>query len=199
MVKIGPVSEDEVVLAFLRGEIDSPRFGPSYSAILTNSRLSRVQLIDNADLSNVSDNHVRSELLKAVRGYRAGTYLFHGFPPSVRWGRVRLEPPEVGQLRYANYPTWIQLSNGSRLVADGARNVDRVQTQENTNDNIRAVAFALKAGQRYPELITAESHDGALILIEGHTRATAYVLSGLSESVDCFVASSPAMRGWAFY
>jgi hypothetical protein len=61
------------------------------------------------------------------------------------------------------------------------------------------VAKAVAAGQRYPELITVEASDGALILVEGHTRATAYVVAALPEPVACFVGSSRRMRIWAFY
>jgi hypothetical protein len=199
MREAGPVAEDEVILAFLKAEIDSPRFGPIYAGILQNSGLNRTALIERANLSSDADNRTRLELLKTVRGYRANEYLFRGFPADPRWRRVDLTPADIGNLKYANFPTWTQLSGGTRLVADGARNVDRIQTAENANANIEAVAKAVAAGQRYPELITAEANDGALILVEGHTRATAYVVAALPEPVACFVGSSPRMRTWAFY
>jgi len=199
MRELGPATEVEVVLAFLKAEIDSPRFGPAVAKILDNSGLGRAMLIDNADLANPGHNRLRTELLKAVRGYRAGLYLFKGFPGDVRWRRVELLPGDVGNLRYANFPTWVALSNGSRLVADGAANIDRIQTAENVNASIKTVAAAVTAGQRYAELIAVEAHDGSLILVEGHTRATAYVLARVAEPVHCFVGSSPTMRPWAFY
>jgi hypothetical protein len=199
MREAGSVAEDEVVLAFLKAEIDSPRFGPIYVDILQNSELDRTALIERANLSSDADNRTRLELLKTVRGYRADAYLFRNFPADTRWRRVDLTPVDVGNLKYANFPTWTKLSGGTRLVADGARNIDRIQTAENANANIKAVAKAVAAGQRYPELITVEASDGALILVEGHTRATAYVVAALPEPVACFVGSSRRMRIWAFY
>jgi hypothetical protein len=37
------------------------------------------------------------------------------------------------------------------------------------------------------------------VLIEGHTRATAYALAQLPERIECIVGSSPIMNQWAFY
>lgn len=199
MREAGPATEDEVVLAFLKAEIDSPRFGPVYAGILQNSGLNRNALLDGASLSSAKDNRIRIELLRAVRGYRADAYLFRGFPADTRWRRIQLAAADIRKLKYANFPTWTQLSGGTRLVADGARNTDHVQTAESANVNIKAVAKALVAGQRYPELVAAEAHDSSLILVEGHTRATAYVVAGFAGPVDCFVGSSPSMHTWAFY
>lgn len=199
MREIGTATEEEVVLAFLKAEIDSPRFGPTYVQILRNSQLDRGSLIDDPDLSNANDNRLRVELLSSVRGYRKGTFLFRGFPRDVHWRRAELLPEHVRELKYANFPTWTHLSKGSRLVADGSANIDTVQTDENAEANIKAVAAAILAGQRYPELIAVEDVDKSLILVEGHTRATAYVLVGFEEPVSCFVGSSPSMHLWAFY
>jgi hypothetical protein len=55
----------------------------------------------------------------------------------------------------------------------------------------------LALGTRYPELILAEK-DNELILIEGHTRATAYVYANHKESVDVFIAKSPDINNWSF-
>jgi hypothetical protein len=44
-----------------------------------------------------------------------------------------------------------------------------------------------------------EGQDGELILIEGHSRATAYAACGFAENVKMFLASSPSMHGWVFY
>ncbi len=61
---------------------------------------------------------------------------------------------------------------GSRLVVDGANNVDSVDTAEDTNKNIKGVADELKRGKRYPELIAVHGDCEDIILVEGHTRAT---------------------------
>jgi hypothetical protein len=49
MIDLGPATEDDVVLAFLRAEIDSARFGSIYATILANSGLDRQGVIDHPD------------------------------------------------------------------------------------------------------------------------------------------------------
>jgi hypothetical protein len=59
MREIGPASNAEMVLSFLRAEIDSPRSGPHYIAVLNQMRADRYSLIDNGDLNDANPNRVR--------------------------------------------------------------------------------------------------------------------------------------------
>jgi hypothetical protein len=63
----------------------------------------------------------------------------------------------------------------------------------------RAIQDAIARGKQFPELIAAEGQNGDLILIEGHSRATAYVACCFAKNVKMFLASSPSMHGWVFY
>lgn len=138
-------------------------------------------------------------MLKAVRGYSVNEYLFRGFPTNVKWRRVDLEFEELTRLKYANFSTWITLSSGSRRVVDGVKNVGSIHTNENATDNIKAVALKIRNGWRYPELIVVQGDGEDLIIVEGHTRATAYVLAQPSIFVELLVGSSPLLDQWAFY
>ena len=106
MIEFGPASEDAVVLAFLRAEIDSPKWGPSYSDLLRRLHLDRDPVIDAADLEDAGGCETRKAVLGAVRGYGCNDALFTGFPPDTTWRRVRIEfvglsSPEVHQQRRA--------------------------------------------------------------------------------------------------
>jgi hypothetical protein len=199
MIDLGRANEDDVVLAFLQAEIDSARFGSSYASILANSGLSRHLLIDQPDRASPRDNSSRAELLKRVRGYGCGQLLFAGLPTDVAWRRVSMEQKDFSKLRYAKCPPWIELSGGTRLVTEGAKNVAPGGPAEDAALNIRAVVADLKSGKRYPDLIGVEGQNGDIILMEGHTRATAYVVSPPAEPIGCIVGSSPTMTSWAFY
>jgi hypothetical protein len=122
MIETGPASEHEMVLAFLRAEIDSPRFGGHHVWALNQVGCDR-SIIDRADLTNENQNIARKQVLAAVRGYGTNAWLFRGFPVDVRWRRVTLEPHDFKKLLYANEETWIRLSDGTRLVSTGAQNV----------------------------------------------------------------------------
>jgi hypothetical protein len=202
VIDLGPATENEMVLAFLRGEIKSPRFGALYKPCFDHLHpfgFSPQNLVENADLRSPRDNAQRIQILKAVRGYRANQWLFTGFPNDVFWRRVVLEPADLNTVKYANYPTWVTLSGGTRIVADGAKSIDSVAAAEDANRNIKAVADDLRSGKRYAELIGVDGEAGEIILAEGHTRATAYAVAQLPERIECIVGSSPNMRNWAFY
>lgn len=203
MLSIGAATEHEMVLAFVKAEIDSPRYSQIYRQKITAFGFSRTHLIESADLHNDRQNTERIKLLREVRGYGANLYLFRGFPNDASWQRVRIDRRELKHLKYANHQAWVTLSNGTRLVRDGARNIDHIQVAENAtvkiNDSIKAVAEALRNGQSYPELIAVSGPSDDLILVEGHTRATAYVVSGYSQPVTLLVGTSARMSQWAFY
>jgi hypothetical protein len=59
MREIGPALNAEMVLSFLRAEIDSPLRGLHYIAVLNQMRADRYSLIDNADLNDANPNRVR--------------------------------------------------------------------------------------------------------------------------------------------
>jgi len=202
MLLIGQATEHKMVLAFLKAEIDSPRYEQVYRQKISALGFSQTQLIESADLHNDHQNMERIKLLGEVRGYGANSYLFHGFPNDVSWQRVRLEQPEIARLKYAKHYTWIILSNGTRLVRDGASNIDKIQVPDvncTINENVKKVVAGIQNGKSYSELIAVSGFDDDLILIEGHTRATAYVLSKYTQPVTLLVGTSARMRNWAFY
>src|SRR5713226_850185 len=56
---------------------------------------------------------------------------------------------------------------------------------------LAAVVADLKRGKKFPDLIGVEGQNGDIILMEGHTRATAYVVSPPADPIRCIVGSSP--------
>ena len=199
MIERGAANENDMVLAFLQAEIDSHRFGRIYRENLDQNHICRAELIDNADLADAQQNSIRIQLLKAVRGYQADTFLFAGFPKTVTWRRAELPVSELGRLRYANYPAWNALSEGSRRVTSGARNVDKIEAGENVNANIRAMAELVMGGARFPPIIVVEAENGDLIVVEGHTRATAYVIAAKPALIELIIGTSTQMKRWRYY
>jgi len=151
-------------------------------------------LIDSADAADIQQNAVRRALLGCYRGYGHDAYLFRGFPHDVRWRRVALETGDLQTILYAKEQSWIAFSDGTRLVSVGAKNA----AASPTGEGAMAVAKAIREGAQLPELIVAEAAEGPLVLVEGHTRATAYLLAG-SEAVQVIIGSSPQMNRWEFY
>jgi hypothetical protein len=189
----GPATEDEMILAFLRAELLSPRFGPHYAQLLRLLRNDE-RLVTQADLADPREDLVRKQLLAGIRGYGTNTFLFAGFPPDVQWRHITLTPSEVGDLHYANEPTWLALSAYTRRITIGAQNVT---TNPAVSANVLAVTQAIQRGTGFPPLIAATTGTGPFVLIEGHTRATAYAIT--SNPADLILGTSPNMIRWRYW
>lgn len=202
-------ADSAIVAAFLRAELDSPRYGGRVRALLDQAGAS-VRLIESPDLASAAENNVRAQILGAYRGW-PDRYLFHRFPRTVRWRRATLTTADLGSLLYINDDprlprhegwdkvSWFDLAGGTRLVTDGAQTVGRGRPEpgyEHVFASILATAARMRAGAEYPELVLArESTTSPLLIVEGHTRATAYVLAA-RERVPAFVGEAPGLGRW---
>lgn len=202
MMDVEPISEAAVVLAFLRAEIDSPRFqGPCILA-LQYLQTTREALIDKANLSDANQNDQRAFVLSVGRGYKRGVSLFAEFPADVAWRRCVAEIAELPDLLYANYETLRELSGGTRLVRDGAtRALDGTMAfsadLRAMVEGIPPIIAGIRTGHQYPAIIAVQQEGSPqVVLLEGHTRATAYVIAGAPETVPIMIGTSPHMRHW---
>jgi hypothetical protein len=117
-------SEDEMVALFLLGELTSERFGEGIRTALAAAGQAET-LITTADLGHAGQNCARRAILAATRGYGENRDVFENFPARVRWVRGTLEPGELARVRYIKYSYWNELSGGSRLASDAARQIRR--------------------------------------------------------------------------
>jgi hypothetical protein len=134
--------------------------------------------------------------------------LFHGVPRDVIWHRGVLTMTEVGGLRYidesrTNSRTWTELSQGTRLVRDGAANA-AIDPLTDVKKKIRdLVAKLVSSRSTIGDLIVVGTErDGPLVLLEGHTRATAYLLARqtLPDEVSVVVGTSAQFpMTWPFF
>ena len=198
MIDLGTTTEDQMILAFLQSEIDSSRFSPCVNRVLAALGRDRA-LIDVPDLSDASANHARRLILSTCRGYPS-TYLFAGWPQDAVWHRVRLGLADLGTMKYANEPNLVALSGGARLAREGASNYLRRAADPNSWTHIEGILADLRRGKNFAPLIAAQGVDASsLVLIEGHSRATAYLIEEIKADVEAFVATSPSIAGWQYY
>jgi hypothetical protein len=66
---VAAVTEDDMVAAFLRAELDSPRFSPSLRAALADAGLDP-SIVRRPDTGDPAANAARRRVLAAYRGYR---------------------------------------------------------------------------------------------------------------------------------
>jgi hypothetical protein len=115
---------------------------------------------------------------------------------------VRLGPAEVGEMLYARRSgAWQLLAPVTRKVAEGATNVGHIFTGDSTNMVVLSLASGLCHSERkVPEIIALKRPDGALVILEGHVRATAIFLEAhrFSRGVEAFVAGGPSVANWPY-
>jgi len=186
-----------MVAVFLRWELSSERFGP----VVRDALLAHGQdeaLVTDADLTDEAANRLRRSVLAATRGYGEDRELFEFFADDVRWVWARLAPADLARVRYVEYSYWNELSGGSRLPLDAARQIGAgVRPWGVSNERFLHAARALARGERFPALILAGCSHDDLVCLEGHLRLTAHALAGFPTEVECLVGTSPALTRWA--
>jgi hypothetical protein len=195
MTALVPASEDEMVCAFLLAELDSPLWRWFIHTLLRTD----VGVVTHPSVDDPAQSLVRRLVLAAYRGYGIGTYLFAGFPADVMWWRTTTTAQELGGFRYANCDPWASMAGSTRLVRDGAQRLDGGPSDRVAA--VREVESGVLQEHAYPPLIAVGSNsDGDHVLVEGHTRATAYVRAlAPSDEVELIVGHSATMSAWRFW
>jgi hypothetical protein len=176
--KIDAISEDEMIATYLYAELHSPRFSKKVEAYL-QQYAAGLRIVQSPDLRDEQENALRRTILGAYRGYGQGWGYFQGFPEQLRWERVGLSRQEVEQIKYIDYDYWVELSGGSRLAANGAMRVLAGHDIFGLSSKYFVdIAEILKRGTSFPPLIlVGPNEESYLVVMEGHTRLTAYLIA----------------------
>ncbi len=199
MIELGSATENEMVLAFLRAEADSPRFGWQVLPGIEQQGFSRTQLLDSPDLNNLRQNEARRLVLRNYRGFGGNSALFRGFPAQVSWRRVAIEPADHKHLWVANYGPLVCQTQRTRNISRLAERITAGEITCEIAENVRGIQDELMGGKKFPELIGVEGPESNLILIEGHSRATAYVGLQWAKNIEMLLGRSPFLYQWQFY
>jgi hypothetical protein len=206
MEDLGAASDDQVILAWLQAEIESPPFqayligDPPKPSHLSHA----LSLARNPDLGNADHNAERRRIITSAHGFGRGALIFAGLEDDISWRRERVSIAEVAEMLYSNRnATWTTLAPATRKVAEGASNATRVFTGDDMNLYILSLARIICHAEQAPQLsplLCLRMPDGGISLLEGHTRATAMVLEGhkLPQGVEAFIGASPSVKSWAY-
>lgn len=196
------VTEDVIVAEFLRGEITSERFGRTITRQLEEAGLDN-KVVELPDTTDTRENALRRALLNAVRGYGSRIGLFDGFPTDVEWHSALLGRDEILNVRYINYSYWIEITAGSRLPGDAAKNISEGrEVFGESNDRFVKAAEAVKRNIGFPPLILVTHNlDSPAVVLEGHLRLTGYTLAWeyLPPEVAVYIGVSASMTDWSLY
>ena len=204
MQDLGEATEDQVILAWLQAVIESPDFQAYVIGNPPNPVNLSVALkaARSPDLRDQTQNDLRRQIITDVYGWGRGTGSFEGLGNDLTWRRVGLSVDEVAEMFYARRSgAWQLLAPATRKVAEGATNVGHVFTGDNTNMVVLSLASGIcHAAKQLPEIIALKRPDGALVILEGHARATAIVLEAhrFPKGVQLFVGEGASVAGWPY-
>src|SRR5437868_5303923 len=173
MDDLGQATEDQVILAWLQAEIESPEFqaylvgNPPNPANLSLA----LKAARSPDLRDQTQNDLRRQIITATYGFGTGSGSFQGLGSDITWRRFRLSTDEVGEMLYARQgAAWPILSPATRKVAEGATNVGHVFTGDQTNMVVLWLAADIcHSDNKVPERIATRRPDGPLVILEGHS------------------------------
>jgi hypothetical protein len=182
-----------MIAVFLRGELDSGRYGERLRASLRRDGRGE-RTITEPDLAGVDENAYRRRLLDEHRAYERREGLFAGFPRAVDWHRAVAGPDEVLDVLYINWDWWIELSGGTRRPRDAAARIRRGEIAGQTAEEDEPLLAAVGK----PLIVAATTRLDPLVLVEGHVRLTAFALfpERLPPRLELLVGVSDEMTRW---
>jgi hypothetical protein len=205
MDDLGSATENQVILAWLQAEIESVSF-QQYLAGEPPNPVFLAQALRAARSPNLRDadqNELRRKIVVKTHGFGLGIKSFEGLANDIQWRRARVTSHEVGEMLYASgHPAWTTLAPVTRKVAEGASNVGHVFSGDQTNMLVLALALRIADSNpppALPEIICLRRPDSQLVIMEGHTRATAIMLEAHRMlQVTVYVGASPSVANWVY-
>jgi hypothetical protein len=195
------LTEDDMIAAFLGAEMASPRYGLRLRCELERRGLP-ADLLERPDTSDQRANAERRRVLDAHRGYLTGTRLFDGFPDGVDWWRCSATPDDLAGVRYIDYDFWNDYSDGTRIPAVAAARLRADGQKAAAPEAVEEIVARLRQGCVPPPLIlVGRSRTDPLVVLEGHTRLTAYAYAPdvLPAELEVITGWSRRMGEWRLY
>lgn len=165
-------NSDEVVLEWLKAELNSERFSPALKNALQFANKNE-SIITTANLTDDTENRDRLSILKLYRDWIDVDF------ETFKWEWVELNQADVDRLKYIDYSYWNELSDNTRLVQRAVANIVKSKIVFGVpHDRFHSVAEAVKDGMTLPPIIIVRNaEDDSLKILEGHLRATGYALA----------------------
>lgn len=165
-------NEDEMILEFLKGELNSNRFNEQLNEVLKELNISK-DIIENGNTKKNDENKTRKLIMFKFRGYPTEE-LFERFPTIYKWKLVKFEDGDIDKINYIDYDYWNELSNNTSKPIEAAKNINNgAEIFEVSN---KPFLEGLKYLNKFPPVILITCNDEKFLIIEGHSRMTVYGL-----------------------
>ena len=172
MRKIKSSNENEMILEFLKGELNSNRFNDKLNDVIIKLNLD-LDLITNGDIASDIENLSRLRIMKEYRGY-PDKELFENFPKIDNWSFVELSSKDINKIFYIDYDYWNELSNNTSSPLEAVKNINNgIEIYDVSNQPFIDGIKYLENG-KFPPVILITCNDEKYLIIEGHSRMTVY-------------------------
>ena len=193
-----PISENEFISMFLKGELKSKRFSNQILKAIKKLKTNK-EIIINPKLTNLRENNLRKAILEESRKYLSRKGLFEGFPNDIKWYRSRFPSSFlVNNVKYIDYDYWLEITGGSRFPKDAIEKIKKNEKVFDVSyDNFIEASNYFKKGKIFEEtIIVSDGKD--YVVLEGHLRLTVYTLNQdiLPEYISVIIGFSDHMNEW---
>lgn len=197
MLRLGdPVGEPEVIAAFLRAEVSSPRFRDRILAVCRELHVDPA-VLERPDTTDTRENARRRDVIVRFRGWGTDEAITAGLPlETIAWHRARLDLDDIrARVFYISW-FWEKYSDGTRRPTTVA---GRVRPGDDLGPSGEILA-SVRAGRMPPEpILIARPSLERLVILEGHVRLTAYLIEPevVPFPIPCFLGITPRASEWS--
>lgn len=172
MKLIRNATESEMILEFLRGELNSNRFNSDLNKVLKKLNIES-NIITNGNILDSKENKLRLQIMKEYRGY-PDKELFYLFPKEIDWKYVKLSSEDLDNIFYIDYDYWNLLSSNTSKPSEAVKTIKNdIEIFDVSNQPFLDGVEYLK-NNSFPPVVLLTCNGEKFLIIEGHSRMTIY-------------------------
>lgn len=169
---IRKTNEAEMILEFLKGELNSKRFNEDLNNAINELGLDS-NIILKGNISDDQENNDRLKIMKKFRGY-PDEELFESFPKIEEWKYLELNEKDIDNIYYIDYDYWNELSNGTSQPVEAAKVIKSGKEIYEVSNQPFLDGVEYNKTNKFPPVILITCNDEKYLIIEGHSRMTVY-------------------------
>lgn len=172
MKLIRKTNEAEMILEFLKGELNSKRFNEDLNNAINELGLDS-SIILNGNIEDEQENNDRLKIMKKFRGY-PDEELFERFPNIEEWKFLELNESDIDNIYYIDYDYWNELSNGTSKPVEAAKVIKSGKEIYEVSNQSFLDGVEYNKTNKFPPVILITCNNEKYLIIEGHSRMTVY-------------------------
>ena len=172
MKLIRKTNEAEMILEFLKGELNSKRFNEDLNNAINELGLDS-SIILNGNIEDEQENNDRLKIMKKFRGY-PDEELFERFPNIEEWKFLELNESDIDNIYYIDYDYLNELSNGTSKPVEAAKVIKSGKEIYEVSNQPFLDGVEYNKTNKFPPVILITCNNEKYLIIEGHSRMTVY-------------------------